>query len=157
MSFAASWIAGAMSKDAYPDALIRSILENTEAIALVGASANPSRPSYGVLDFLIRAGYRLFPVNPGLAGKELCGARVYGRLADIPEPIDLVDVFRNSEAAAQTVDEALALRPLPKTIWMQVGVRNDAAAARARASGLNVIQNRCPKIESARLSIVRRP
>jgi uncharacterized protein len=156
MSFAAKWIAAAMTQESYPDSLIRSVLENARAIALVGASANRSRPSHDVLEFLIHCGYRLFPVNPGLAGKDLCGVRVYARLSDVPEPIDLVDVFRNSEAAARVVDEALMLSPLPQTIWMQLGVRNDAAAERARAHGVTVIQNRCPKIEIHRLSI-RRP
>ena len=157
MSMSANWIAGAITKDVYPDSLIRSILESVKAVALVGASANPARPSYGVLQFLIQAGYRLFPVNPGLAGKELCGVPVYARLADIPEPVDMIDVFRNSEAAAQVVDEALALAPPPRVIWMQLGVRNDEAADRARALGLEVIQNRCPKIEFDRLSIPQRP
>ncbi|HUZ67642.1 MAG TPA: CoA-binding protein [Beijerinckiaceae bacterium] len=141
--------------EAYPDELIRSILQSTKTIALVGASANAARPSYGVLEYLIGKGYRLFPVNPGLAGKDLCGARVYARLSDIPERINMVDVFRNSEAAAETVDEALALPQLPKVIWMQLGVRNETAAARARARGVTIIQNRCPKIEYSRLSIQR--
>lgn len=139
--------------ETYPDPLIRSILLSVKTIAMVGASANPARPSHGVLEFLIGRGYRLFPVNPGLAGDELFGARVYARLADVPGPIDMVDVFRNSQAAAETVEEALALPHLPKVIWMQLGVRNGAAAARARARGVTIIQNRCPKIEYARLSI----
>jgi uncharacterized protein len=156
MSFAGRWIAAAMTRDEYPDATIRSVLEEAATIALVGASANPERPSNGVLRFLLEAGYRVHPVNPGLAGKQIHGALVHARLADIPEPIDLVDIFRNSDAAGQVVDEALALTPLPKTIWMQLGVRNEAAAERARARGLTVIQNRCPKIEFARLSLRRR-
>ena len=141
-----------MSHDSYPDELIRSVLQNTRTIAMVGASANEVRPSYFVLKYLMSRGYRMFPVNPGLAGKEILGAKVYASLADIPEPIDMVDIFRNSEAADGVVDEALALAPLPRVIWMQLTVRNDAAAARAEAKGLTVIMNRCPKIEYGRLS-----
>lgn len=136
----------------YPDSLIRSILNETKTIAMVGASANESRPSYFAFKYLLGRGYRMFPVNPGLAGQELIGRKVYASLADIGEAIDMVDIFRSSEAAAATTDEALALSPLPKVIWMQLGVRNDAAAARAEAAGCTVIMNRCPKIEFGRLS-----
>lgn len=141
-----------MNHDSYPDDLIRSILKSTKTIALVGASANEVRPSYFVLKYLLGRGYRLFPVNPGIAGTEILGAKVYGSLADIPEPLDMVEIFRNSEAADGIVDEALALDPLPKVIWMQLSVRNDAAAARAEARGVQVIMNRCPKIEYGRIS-----
>ena len=141
-----------MNHDSYPDDLIRSILKNTRTIALVGASANEVRPSYFVLKYLLGRGYRMYPVNPGIAGQEILGAKVYGSLADIPEPLDMVEIFRNSEAADGIVDEALALDPLPKVIWMQLSVRNDAAAARAEARGVQVIMNRCPKIEYGRLS-----
>ena len=130
-----------MNHDSYPDDLIRRILKTTRTIALVGASANDARPSYFVLKYLMGRGYRMLPVNPGLAGQEILGAKVYGSLAEIPEPIDMVEIFRNSQAADGIVDEALALDPLPKVIWMQLSVRNDAAAARAEAKGITVIMN----------------
>ena len=141
-----------MNHDSYPDDLIRLILKGAKTIALVGASANEVRPSYFVLKYLLGRGYRMFPVNPGIAGTEILGAKVYGSLAEIPEPLDMVEIFRNSEAADGIVDEALALDPLPKVIWMQLSVRNDAAAARAEARGVQVIMNRCPKIEYGRIS-----
>jgi hypothetical protein len=141
-----------MDHDSYPDSLIRSILTSVKSIALVGASANPARPSWIVTKYLSERGYRMFPVNPGLAGQEIVGCKVYPRLADIPEPIDMVEIFRNSEAAGPITDEALALDPLPKVIWMQLSVRNDEAARRAEAKGVTVIMNRCPKIEFGRLS-----
>ena len=141
-----------MNHDSYPDDLIRSILKSSKTIALVGASDNEVRPSYLVLKYLLGRGYRMFPVNPGIAGQEILGAKVYGSLAEIPEPLDMVEIFRNSEAADGIVDEALALDPLPKVIWMQLSVRNDAAAARAEARGVQVIMNRCPKIEYGRIS-----
>ncbi len=119
---------------------------------MVGASAKDVRPSYFVLKYLLAKGYHVIPVNPGQAGKEILGQKVYGALADIPEPIDMVDIFRSSAAAAGVVEEALALSPKPKVIWMQLGVRNDEAAAKAEAAGLKVIMNRCPKIEYGRLS-----
>ena len=138
--------------DRYPDALIRKILNETKSIAMVGASANESRPSYFAFKYLLQRGYRMFPINPGLAGKELLGQRVYATLAEIGEAVDMVDIFRSSEAAGAVVDEALALTPPPKIIWMQLGVRNAEAAAKAEAAGLTVIMNRCPKIEFGRLS-----
>lgn len=141
-----------MSHDSYPDDLIRSILRSVRTIALVGASANPARPSFIVLKYLSERGYRLFPVNPGLAGQQILGMPVYARLADIPEALDMVEIFRNSEAAGPITDEALALSPLPRVIWMQLTVRNDEAAARAEARGVTVVMNRCPKIEYGRLS-----
>jgi len=141
-----------LNHDSYPDELIRSILDGVKTIALVGASANTARPSYAVLRYLAAHGYRMVPVNPGLAGGTILGLPVYARLADVPEPIDMVDIFRNAEAAGQVVDEALALDPKPKIVWMQLTVRNDAAAARAEAAGLRVVMNRCPKIEYGRLS-----
>ncbi|MCJ2048980.1 CoA-binding protein [Methylobacterium sp. J-070] len=141
----------------YPDARIRAILNDTRTIALVGASANPARPSWIVLKYLLDRGYAVSPVNPGLAGQELLGRRVAATLAEVQaslgdQPIDMVEIFRNAAAAGALVDEALALSPLPKVIWMQLGVRDDAAAARAEARGLTVIMNRCPKIEYGRLS-----
>ena len=136
----------------YPDAHIRAILNATRTIALVGASANPARPSWIVLKYLLARGYAVTPVNPGLAGQDLLGARVAGTLAEVPGPLDMVEIFRNSAAAGPLVDAALALDPLPKVIWMQLGVRDDAAAARAEARGVAVIMDRCPKIEYGRLS-----
>ncbi len=133
------------------DALIREVLKSVRTIALVGASPRPERPAHQVQRFLQEKGYEVFPVNPGQAGKEILGRPVFARLADIPVPVDMVDIFRNSEAAGRVVVETLALDPLPKVIWMQIGVRNEAAAARARKEGITVIINRCPKIEHARL------
>ena len=141
-----------MNHDSYSDAYIRSILKTTKTIALVGASANEARTSFIVLKYLLGRGYSVLPINPGLAGKEILGQTVYGRLADLPAPVDMVDIFRNSEAAGRVVDEVLALPWLPKTIWMQLSVRNDEAAARAEAKGVQVVMNRCPKIEWGRLS-----
>ncbi|WP_338034672.1 CoA-binding protein [Jiella avicenniae] len=135
----------------YPDALIRRVLSETKTIAMVGASAKEVRPSFFVLKYLLAKGFDVFPVNPGLAGKEILGRTVYPNLGSIPVPIDMVDVFRASEAAPGIVDEALGLDPLPKVIWMQLTVRHDEAAARAEAAGLTVIMDRCPKIEYARL------
>ncbi|MGB8278439.1 MAG: CoA-binding protein [Methylovirgula sp.] len=133
------------------DEFIRAILTEVKTIALVGLSADPTRPSHYVFDFLQRHGYKMVGVNPGLAGKEILGAPVYARLADIPFPVDMIDIFRNSAAAGLVVDEALALSPRPKVIWMQLDVRNDEAAQKAKAQGLKVVMNRCPKIEYRRL------
>ncbi|MEH3119510.1 MAG: CoA-binding protein [Methylorubrum populi] len=138
--------------DRYPDAQIRAILKDTRTIALVGASANPARPSYIVFKYLAERGYAVSPVNPGLAGRSLLGRPVIARLSDLGEPVDMVEIFRNSTAAGPLVDEALALPVPPKVIWMQLGVRDDAAAARAEAAGVTVIMNRCPKIEYGRIS-----
>jgi uncharacterized protein len=143
---------GRVNHEKYPDAYIRSILERVETIAMVGASANSARPSFLVLKYLSERRYRMLPINPGLAGGAIHGLTVYARLADAPGPIDMVEIFRNSEVAGAVVDEALALDPLPKVIWMQLGVRNAAAAARAEAKGVQVVMNRCPKIEYGRLS-----
>lgn len=140
-----------MNHDSYPDDLIRTLLEDVKTIAVVGASPNPARPVYGVMQYLLRAGYRVIPVNPGQGGKEILGQRVYERLADIPEPVDLVDVFRRQDALAGVVDESLALSPKPKAIWMQLDLRDDAAAAKAEADGLTVIMDRCIKIDHAAL------
>jgi predicted CoA-binding protein len=141
-----------MKHDSYSDNTVQRILKSVRTIAMVGASNNNARPSYFVLKYLLSRGYRLFPINPGLAGKDILGAPVYSKLADIPEPLDMVEIFRNSAAASGIVDEALTLDPLPKVIWMQLGVRNDEAAARAEARGIEVVMNRCPKIEYGRLS-----
>jgi uncharacterized protein len=141
-----------MEHDSYPDAYVRDIMKSVRTIALVGASNNPARPSWIVTKYLIERGYDVIPVNPGLAGQEILGRPVYGRLADIPRPVDMVEIFRNSQAAGPITDEALALDPLPKVIWMQLSVRNDAAAEKAEARGVKVVMNRCPKIEYGRLS-----
>jgi uncharacterized protein len=141
-----------MDHDRYDDSYIRGILNTVKTIAMVGVSANTSRPSYFAFKYLLERGYRMIPVNPGLTGQELLGQKVYGKLADIPEPIDMVDVFRASQYARGVVEEALALSPRPRVIWMQLGVRDDAAATLAEANGLKVVMNRCPKIEYGRLS-----
>jgi len=138
--------------DTYPDALIRSILTATKTIAMVGASDNPARPSFLVFKYLSERGFRVIPVNPGKAGQTFLGETFVAKLADIAEPVDMVDIFRASEAAPGIVAEALAMRVPPKVIWMQLGVRNDDAAAAAERAGLTVIMNRCPKIEYGRFS-----
>jgi uncharacterized protein len=135
----------------YSDAGLKALFGSVNDIAVVGASPNRLRPVYGVMEYLLLAGYRVIPVNPGQAGKEILGQLVYARLGDIPEPIDLVDIFRRQDALAGIVDEALALLPSPKAIWMQLGLRDDAAAAKAEAAGVTVIMDRCVKIEHDRL------
>ena len=142
----------AMNHDSYSDDYIRGILGSVRTIAMVGASSNTVRPSYFAMKYLIEKGYRVYPINPGQAGKPVLNTQFHASLADVPEPIDMVDIFRNSQAAGPIVDEALKLDPLPKVIWMQLTVRNDEAAARAEAAGLKVVMNRCPKIEYGRLS-----
>jgi hypothetical protein len=141
-----------MNHDAYDDSYIRGILTGVKSIAMVGASPVNVRPSYFVFKYLAERAYDMIPINPGQAGKSLIGKPFVASLKDVGRPFDMVDVFRNSEAAASVVDEALALPVLPKVIWMQLGVRNDEAAAKAEAAGLQVVMNRCPKIEYARLT-----
>jgi uncharacterized protein len=141
-----------MNHDRYDDPYIRGILNTVKTIAMVGASANTSRPSYFAFKYLLERGYRMAPVNPGLADKELLGQKAYATLLDIPEPIDMVDIFRAPAYALAIVQEALQMQPRPGVVWMQLGVRNDAAAALAEAEGLKVVMNRCPKIEYGRLS-----
>jgi len=141
-----------MTHDDYPDTYIRGILNTVKTIAMVGVSPRDNRPSYFAFKYLLERGYRMIPVNPGWAGKELLGQKVYANLADIPEPIDMVDIFRASEHVPRIVEEALALSPRPRVIWMQLGVRHDEAAAKAEAAGLKVVMDRCPKIEYGRLS-----
>jgi uncharacterized protein len=141
-----------MNHDSYDDSYIRGILTTVKTIAMVGVSANTSRPSYFAFKYLLERGYRMIPVNPGLAGKELLGQKAYGKLADVPERVEMVDVFRASPYAVGIVEEALALNPRPQVIWMQLGIRNDEAARLAEANGLKVVMNRCPKIEYGRLS-----
>ncbi|MBW7921413.1 MAG: CoA-binding protein [Rubellimicrobium sp.] len=135
------------------DATIREILATARTIAVVGASANPARPSYGVMRFLQRHGHRIVPVNPGLAGKTLMGETVHARLSDIPFAVDMVDIFRRPDAVDAVVDAALALQPRPAIIWMQLGVIAPEAAARAEAAGLQVVMDRCPAIETRRLGL----
>ena len=141
-----------MTHDTYDDAYIRGILNTVKTIAMVGVSNKESRPSYFAFKYLLERGYRMIPVNPGLAGGKLLGQKVYARLADIPEPVDMVDIFRAAPYAVGIVEEALKLQPRPCVVWMQLGIRNDEAAALAEANGLKVVMNRCPKIEYGRLS-----
>lgn len=135
--------------DSYADDHIRRILKGVKTIAMVGASPNWNRPSYFAMKYLQHKGFRVIPVNPGAAGQDILGEKVVADLKDIDVPVDMVDVFRNSEAAGLIADEAIAIGA--KVLWMQLGVRNDEAAARAEAAGLTVIMNRCPKIEYGRL------
>ena len=141
-----------MNHDSYPDSYIRGILNTVKSIAMVGASEKENRPSYFAFKYLLERGYNMIPINPGHAGEDLLGRRIYARLADVTEPIDMVDIFRASRYALPIVEEALALQPRPQVIWMQLGIRNDEAAALAEANGLKVVMNRCPKIEYGRLS-----
>jgi uncharacterized protein len=138
--------------ESYPDTYIRGILNTVKTIAMVGASLNEVRPSYFAFKYLLEHGFHMIPVNPGHAGKELLGQRIYARLADIPEGVDMVDIFRPAQYALGVVEEALALNPRPQVIWMQLGIRNDTAAALAETNGIKVVMNRCPKIEYGRLS-----
>ncbi len=141
-----------MDHDSYPDSYIRGILNTVKTIAMVGASEKTNRPSYFAFKYLHERGYTMIPVNPGQAGHEMLGRKIYAKLADVPEPIDMVDIFRAPQYALPIVEEALALKPRPQVIWMQLGVRNDEAAAKAEAAGIKVVMNRCPKIEYGRLS-----
>ncbi len=141
-----------MNHDSYPDSYIHGILNTVKSIAMVGASEKENRPSYFAFKYLLERGYNMIPINPGHAGEDLLGRRIYARLADVTEPIDMVDIFRGSRYALPIVEEALALQLRPQVIWMQLGVRNDEAAALAEANGLKVVMNRCPKIEYGRLS-----
>jgi len=133
----------------YDNNFIRDILRRTRTIALVGASPDWNRPSYFVMKYLQRKGFRMIPVNPRATDQEILGEAVVASLADIAEPVDMVDIFRNSKAAGPITDEAIAIGA--KTVWMQIGVRNDAAAERATEAGLAVVMDRCPKIEYSRL------
>jgi predicted CoA-binding protein len=141
-----------MNHDSYDDSYIRGILNTVKTVAMVGVSANTSRPSYFAFKYLIERGYRMIPVNPGLAGQELLGQKAYATLGDIPGPIDMVDIFRASQYAVAIVEQALALSPRPQVIWMQLGIRSDQAAKLAEVNGVKVVMNRCPKIEYGRLS-----
>ena len=136
--------------DSYSDQLIRAILKRVTTIAMVGASANWNRPSFFAMKYLQQKGFRVIPVNPGIAGKEILGETVAASLDEIQDPIDIVDIFRNSEAAGAVTDDAI--KAGAKIVWMQLGVRNDEAAKRAEDAGLRVVMDRCPKIEFARLN-----
>ena len=133
------------------DADIKALLEETRTIALVGASDRPDRPSYGVMRTLQRHGYRVIPVNPQITGEHVHGEYVFRELSQIGEPIDLVDIFRRSAAAGDAVDEAIAVSA--KAVWMQLGVIDQRAAARAEAAGLKVVMDRCPAIDLSRLGV----
>jgi predicted CoA-binding protein len=133
------------------DGEIADLLRSTRTIALIGASDRPDRPSYDVMRFLQQHGYRVLPVNPQITGEHVHGEYVWRELSQIGEPIDMVDIFRRSEAAGEAVDEAIAAGA--KAVWLQIGVVNEEAAARAEAAGLKVVMNRCPKIDIRRLNI----
>ncbi len=143
-----------MNHDSYDDDYIAAILRKVRTVAMIGASANSVRPSYFVMKYLMAKGYAVLPVNPGLAGQEILGQQVYGTLADVPAPVHMVDIFRNSEAALEVTREAIALKEklAIQVIWMQLSVRNDEAAREAETAGLQVVMHRCPKIEYGRLS-----
>ena len=140
----------AIVHDRYDDLYLRRILRETRTIAMVGLSANWNRPSYFAAKYLLDRGYKVIPVNPAAAGQEILGQKVYGSLADLPQKADMVDIFRNSEAAGPITDDAI--KHGAKVVWMQLGVRNDEAAKRAEQAGLKVVMNRCPKIEHSRLT-----
>jgi predicted CoA-binding protein len=141
-----------MNHDAYDDSYIREILNSVKTITMVGASPVNVRPSYFVFKYLLERGYDMIPINPGHVGKNLLGKIFVASLKDIGRPVEMVDIFRSSSHIMPVVDQALMLSPLPKVIWMQLGVRDDAAAAKAEAAGIKVVMNRCPKIEYGRLS-----
>ena len=143
-----------INHDDYSDAYLRRLLNDICSIAVVGASPKWNRPSYFVMKYLQEKGYRIFPINPGVAGQEILGERVYASLEEVPENFDMVDIFRNSEVAGAVTDQAIALKDEKniKAVWMQLTVRNDAAAQRAEAAGLQMVMDRCPKIEFGRLN-----
>jgi predicted CoA-binding protein len=140
-----------MAQETYSDAFLRDILTSVRTIAIIGASPRPDRPSHRVMAYLQRRGYRAIPVNPLAAGSTINGEACFARLADIEEPIDMADIFRRSEFAGAAVDDAIAVGV--KAVWMQLGVRDEAAAARAEAHGIVVVMNRCPAIEIPRLGL----
>lgn len=135
------------------DSDIAEILQNTKTIALVGASDKPDRPSYRVMSYLLDKGYHVIPVSPKVAGKTLLGQQGYATLNDVPEKVDMVDVFRNSEAAWGVAQEAIAIGA--KTLWMQLGVINEQAAVLASEAGIKVVMDRCPAIEIPRLGLAK--
>ena len=139
-----------MNHDKYDDKYILDVLKDAKIVAMVGASANWNRPSFFAMKYMQQKGFRVIPVNPGIAGKEILGETVAASLDEIQDPIDMVDIFRNSEAASTVTDDAI--KAGAKIVWMQLGVRNDEAAKRAEDAGLRVVMDRCPKIEFARLN-----
>ncbi|HVV60490.1 MAG TPA: CoA-binding protein [Pseudolabrys sp.] len=141
-----------MNHDTYQDSYIRGILNTVKTIAMVGISPKDNRPSYFAFKYLLERGYHMIPINPGQAGKDILGQKVYAKLADVPEPVDMIDIFRASQFAPQIVREAIEMKPRPQVIWMQLTVRNDEAAKMAEDAGMKVVMNRCPKIEYGRLS-----
>lgn len=141
-----------MNHDSYSDTYIKGILDEVKTVAMIGASANNVRPSYFVLKYLLSKGYEVWPINPGQAGKEILGQTVYASLDDLPDVPDMIDIFRNSDAAGQIIDHVLQSGKLPKVIWMQLTVRHDEAAKRAEDAGIKIVMDRCPKIEYGRLS-----
>ena len=141
-----------MNHDLYEDDYIRGILNSVKSIAMVGASPVDVRPSYFAFKYLVQRGYDMIPVNPAHVGKSLLGRPFVASVTDIGRPVDMVEIFRSSDHIMPVVDEALKLRLLPKVIWMQLGGRDDLAAAKAEAAGIKVVMNRCPKIEYGRLS-----
>ena len=140
-----------MDHSSYDQLYIRRILNSVQTIAFVGASANQYRPSYMAMMYMQQKGYRGIPINPGLAGQEILGETVYGAISDVPDRIDMVDIFRNAEAAGKITDEALSMETPPSVIWMQLTVVNEEAAARAEQAGMKVVMNRCPKMEYGKL------
>ena len=141
-----------MDHEKYDDSYIRGILHEVKSVAIVGASPKDNRPSHFVVKYLKERGYKVFPINPGQGDSEIAGVKAYAKLSDVPEPIDMIDVFRSSDAVPAVLDEALKLSPRPKVFWMQLSVRNDEAAKRAEEAGMKVVMDRCPKIEYGRLS-----
>ncbi|MEM8749756.1 MAG: CoA-binding protein [Pseudomonadota bacterium] len=137
--------------DHYSDAHLRGILKSVRSIAMIGASANTVRPSYFVAKYMTAKGYELFPINPGQAGNLIAGAMTYASLTDLPGPVDMIDIFRRSEALPGIVSEIMRMPELPKVVWLQLGIRDDAIASALEMAGITVIQDRCPKIEYARL------
>ncbi len=140
-----------MNHDHYSDAYLSKVLTETKTIALVGASPNEARPSHGVMRFLLGRGYKVTPVNPGQAGKEILGQPVAARLADLAHPVDMIDVFRAADTIPPLTDEILALPWQPKTVWMQLSIRHDESAGRLEEAGIQVVMDRCPAIELPRL------
>ena len=138
-----------MNHDNYPHGYTQDWLAKVKSIAVVGASPNAARPSFGVMRFLISRGYDVAPVNPGQAGGEILGRTVTAALSELSSPVDMIDVFRASDAIPAIADEILALQWKPKLVWLQLGIRNDEAAAKLEAEGISVIMNRCPAIELA--------
>jgi predicted CoA-binding protein len=141
-----------MNHDSYNDAYIREILNTVKTVAMVGASPQNVRPSYFVFKYLAERGYDMIPINPGQVGKSLLGKPFVASLQEIGRPVDMIDIFRSAEHVMPIVELALTLNPLPKVVWMQLGVRHDEAAVKLEAAGIKVVMNRCPKIEYGRLS-----